>query len=181
MLKKFFSVLLISAAFLIGGCQDDSAEVNDNPSSAQASPVASNIPTFTTTTVTGETVTNEIFAAKKITIVNIWGTFCPPCIAEMPELGEMARNLPADAQIIGLVCDASENSVQIQRAQKILQEANADFVNIIPNEQLIKFTENVEAVPTTIFINSKGEVVGTAIIGANVEGYKDELQKLLKK
>ena len=181
MLKKIFSVLLISAAFLIGGCQNDSAEVNDNPSSAQASPVASNIPTFTAKTITGETVTNEIFAAKKITVVNIWGTFCPPCIAEMPELGEMARNLPADAQIIGLVCDASENSVQVQKAQKILQEANANFVNIIPNEQLMKFMENVEAVPTTIFINSKGEVVGTAIIGANVEGYKDELQKLLKK
>jgi len=181
MLKKIFSVLLISAVFLIGGCQNDSAEVNDNPSSAQASPVASNIPTFTAKTITGETVTNEIFAPKKITVVNIWGTFCPPCIAEMPELGEMARNLPADAQIIGLVCDASENSVQVQKAQKILQEANANFVNIIPNEQLMKFMKNVEAVPTTIFINSKGEVVGTAIIGANVEGYKDELQKLLKK
>ena len=39
--------------------------------------------------------------------------------------------------------------------------------------------ENVEAVPTTIFINSKGEVIGEAIIGANVKGYKDELEKLL--
>ena len=181
MLKKFFSVLLISAAFLIGGCQDDSAEVNDNPSSAQASPVASNIPTFTTTTVTGETVTNEIFAAKKITIVNIWGTFCPPCIAEMPELGEMARALPADAQIIGLVCDASEDSTaQIQEALKITGEANADFVNIIPDAELQKFIENVEAVPTTIFINSKGEVVGEAIIGADVKRYENELEKLLK-
>ena len=111
--------------------------------------------------------------------MNIWGTFCPPCIAEMPELGEMARTLPQDAQIIGLVCDAKENSVQVQRAQEILQEANAGFVNIIPDEQLMKFMENVEAVPTTIFINSNGEVVGKAIIGANVKGYKDELEKLL--
>ena len=180
MLKKIFSVLLISAAFLIGGCEDDSAHVHDNPSSAKASPVASSLPTFTTTTITGETVTNEIFAAKKITVVNIWGTFCPPCIGEMPELGEMSRNLPKDAQIIGLVCDASENSVQIQRAQKILREANANFVNIVPDEQLMRFMENVEAVPMTIFVNSKGEVVGNAIVGANVEAYENELKRLLE-
>ena len=88
--------------------------------------------------------------------------------------------MPADAQIIGLVCDASENSTQVQRAQKITQQAGADFVNIIPDAQLMKFMENVEAVPTTIFVNSKGEVVGKAIIGADLKGYKNELEKLLK-
>ncbi|MBQ3726701.1 MAG: TlpA family protein disulfide reductase [Selenomonadaceae bacterium] len=177
--KKIFAALLMMS-LLLSGCADDSAAVDDSPKTAQASPVAKNIPNFSAKTITGETVTNEIFAAKKISVVNIWGTFCPPCIAEMPELGELARSLPADAQIIGLVCDASENSVQIQKALQITQEARADFVNIIPDEQLLKFMEGVEAVPTTIFVNSKGEVVGKAVIGADVEAYKDELEKLLK-
>ena len=178
MMKKLL-VAICAAALLMTGC-GDSADVHEHSSTAQASPVAKNIPNFTAKTITGETVTNEIFAAKKISVVNIWGTFCPPCIAEMPELGEMARNLPADAQIIGFVCDASEESSQIQKAIQITQEAKANFVNIIPDAQLLKFMENVEAVPTTIFVNSKGEVVGKAVIGADVEGYKNELEKLLK-
>ena len=178
MIKEFL-VAICAAALLMTGC-GDSADVHEHSSTAQASPVAKNIPNFTAKTITGETVTNEIFAAKKISVVNIWGTFCPPCIAEMPELGEMARNLPADAQIIGFVCDASEESAQIQKAIQITQEAKANFVNIIPDAQLLKFMENVEAVPTTIFVNSKGEVVGKAVIGADVEGYKNELEKLLK-
>ena len=177
-MKKLL-IAICAVAFLLTGCSD-SANTNETSNTAQASPVAKNIPNFTAKTITGETVTNEIFATKKITVVNIWGTFCPPCIAEMPELGEMARALPADAQIIGLVCDASEKSSQIQKAIQITREANADFVNIIPDAQLLKFMENVEAVPTTIFINSKGEVVGKAVIGADVEGYKNELEKLLK-
>ena len=178
-MKKFLAAIC-AATLLITGCGDDSADMNE-PATAQASPVAKVVPNFTAKTITGETVTNEIFAAKKITVVNIWGTFCPPCIAEMPELGEMARALPADAQIIGLVCDASEDSTaQIQEALKITGEANADFVNIIPDAELQKFIENVEAVPTTIFINSKGEVVGEAIIGADVKRYENELEKLLK-
>ena len=180
MIKKFLAVALMSAAILLTGCGDNSAS-NDNTQTAQASPVAKSVPTFTTTTINGKTVTNEIFAAKKITVVNIWGTFCPPCIGEMPELGEMARSLPADAQIVGLVCDATADSTQqIQKAQKVISDAGADFVNIIPDEQLLNFMANVEAVPTTIFVNSKGEVVGNAVIGADVKGYKRELEKLLK-
>ena len=168
MMKKIL-VAICAACLLMTGCGDE-AHVHETSSTAQASPVAKNIPNFT----------NEIFAAKKISVVNIWGTFCPPCIGEMPELGEMARNLPADAQLIGLVCDASEESAQIQKAIQITQEAKANFVNIIPDAQLMHFMENVEAVPTTIFVNSKGEVVGKAIIGADVEAYKNELEKLLK-
>jgi len=181
MIKKFFLAALMIAAILISGCDSDSAEVGEDvQKTAQASPVAKNVPTFSAKTITGEAVTEKIFAEKKITIVNIWGTFCPPCIAEMPELGEMARSMPADAQIIGLVCDATENSPQIQKAQDILSQAGANFVNIVPDEQLMNFIANVEAVPTTIFVNSKGEVVGKAVIGADVDGYKDELEKLLK-
>lgn len=180
MTKKIFAALLMMT-LLFSGCTSDSADDSgDSSKAAQASPVAKNVPEFSTKTIDGETVTNEIFAAKKITVVNIWGTFCPPCIAEMPDLAEMARNLPDDAQLIGLVCDASENSMQVQRAQEITQQAGADFVNIVPDEQLLKFMSDVEAVPTTIFVNSKGEVVGKAIIGADVKGYKAELEKLLR-
>ena len=180
--KKFLSAIflsLVSCSLFLTGC-GDSASVDDATNAAQASPGAKNIPAFTAKTIDGATVTNEIFAAKKITVINIWGTFCPPCVAEMPELAEMSRTLPADAQIIGLLCDATDNSPQVQKAQQILQQAGADFVNIVPDEQLIKFLDGVEAVPTTIFVNSKGEVVGKAIVGANVEGYKRELETLLK-
>ena len=184
-MKKILTVFLslFLAIFLISGCggEENSSCNVESQNTAQASPVAKVIPNFTAKTIAGETVTNEIFASKKITVVNIWGTFCPPCIAEMPELGEMARALPAEAQIIGLVCDTSEDSTEnIPAAQKITAEANADFINIVPDAELLKFIDNVEAVPTTIFINSKGEVVGKAIIGADVAGYKDELEKLLK-
>jgi len=178
MTKKILAAV-VAAGLLLTGCVDDSADVKGG-NVVQAMP--SNMPTFTTKNLDGATVTNKIFASKKITVVNIWGTFCPPCIGEMPALGEMARNMPADAQLIGLVCDADEGSPQIQEAKKILAEANANFVNIIPADQaLVDFlNNNFDAVPTTIFVNSKGEIVGQMIVGADVDGYKDELARLLK-
>lgn len=179
MMKKFFAACLIGAAVFMTGCLDDSADLNENnPKAVQA--MAKSMPNFNATDLNGNSVTKEIFASKKITVLNIWGTFCPPCIGEMPELGEMARNMPADAQLVGLVCDAEEGSSQIQDAKKILRDAGANFVNIIPDEKLFQFLNDVEAVPTTIFVNSKGEIIGQAIVGADVEGYKDELARLLK-
>ena len=177
MTKKLFAACLIGAAIFMTGCGDDSAEI-DNPNVAQA--MSKQLPTFNATNLDGQPVTNAIFASKKITVVNIWGTFCPPCIGEMPELGELARNMPADAQLIGLVCDAEVDSPQIQEAKKILRDAGANFVNIVPDENLLRFLNDVDAVPTTIFVNSKGEIVGQKIVGADVDGYKDELAKLLK-
>ena len=180
MTKKIFTAVLLLITVVFAGCSDDSAGDDTSANTAQASPVAKNIPSFSAKTIEGKPITNEIFAAKKITVLNIWGTFCPPCIAEMPDLGKMARTIPEDAQIIGLICDATEDSPQqIKKALQITQEAGADFVNIVPDEQLLRFMEGVEAVPTTIFINNKGEVVGKAIIGADVDGYKDELKRLL--
>ncbi|MBR1647715.1 MAG: TlpA family protein disulfide reductase [Selenomonadaceae bacterium] len=178
MAKKFFAAILLVVSILTTGCLDDAENLNENQNVAQA--MAKQMPTFNAKNLDGKPVTNEIFASKKITVVNILGTFCPPCIGEMPELGELARNMPADAQLIGLVCDAQDGSEEIQEAKKILRDAGANFVNIVPDENLLKFLSDVDAVPTTIFVNSKGEIVGRVIVGADVEGYKNELAKLLK-
>ena len=178
MTKKIFMALMI-LTLLLTGCGEDKTALSKDVPNSQTLPVEENVPTFSAKTVDGRDVTNEIFATKKITMVNIWGTFCPPCVAEMPDLGEMSRSMPDNAQIIGLVCDASEGSPQIQKAREILSNANADFVNIIPDEQLTKFMNGVEVVPTTIFVDSNGKVVGKVILGADIEAYKSELEKLL--
>ena len=32
-------------------------------------------------------MTHEVFDDADLTVINIWGTFCGPCIQEMPDLG----------------------------------------------------------------------------------------------
>ena len=61
---------------------------------------------FETVTLTGEPVTQEIFGEAKLTMVNIWATYCGPCIQEMPELAELAREYEdRGVQIVGLLSD----------------------------------------------------------------------------
>ena len=163
---------LMTTALLLTGCGEDAA-----PKAAehrQSAEVEGHFPNFTAKDLSGKDVTGDIFTRKKITVVNIWGTFCPPCVGEMPDLGKWAKEMPNDAQIIGIVCDIEGNDDEKTKeaAKKILKEADAEFVNIIPGKDLENYMNTVNVVPTTIFVDSLGNIVGDPILGADVGSYK---------
>jgi thiol-disulfide isomerase/thioredoxin len=136
------------------------------------------VPDFSAADLNGNKVSAGIFAEHDLTVVNIWGTFCGPCIAEMPELGEWARNMDRKVALIGIVGDIMNESDEetIALAQDILKNAEADFVNLIPNDTLSAFLEGVIAFPTTIFVDSTGAIVGEPIVGADVDAYKESVE-----
>ena len=48
-------------------------------------------------------VTNDIFSQADLTVVNFWGTFCNPCIDEMPELAKWNEEMPDNVQMLGVI------------------------------------------------------------------------------
>ncbi len=139
------------------------------------------IPAFTAKDLEGNTVTESIFGEKDLTVINIWGTFCGPCIEEMPELGEWAKEMPDNVQLVGLISDISGDGDKEHRelAESIVEKANADFQQIIVNQDFDVIMKWVTGVPTTLFVDKDGKIVGTPIIGANVQGYKDFVEEYL--
>lgn len=129
---------------------------------------------FTAKNLNLEDVDDSIFKNKDLTVLNIWGTFCGPCINEMPELGAWAKEMPENVQIIGLVADIAgeTDSKQIDTAKAILEKTDANFQNIIPNADFSPLLSTVVGVPTTYFINREGKIVGKPIVGAQVSKYK---------
>lgn len=132
------------------------------------------MPAFTAKDLDGNTVTESIFGEKDLTVVNIWGTFCTPCVEEMPELGEWANAMPENVQLVGLIIDIAgeEDTEHRDLAVTITERANADFLQIIANEDFNSILRWVTGVPTTLFVDKEGNLVGDPIIGADVAGYK---------
>ena len=123
-------------------------------------------PSFSTTDLEGNPVNDLSFADYKITMVNIWGTFCGPCIEEMPDLEALSKSLPAGTRLIGLVSDATDEKHRAL-ALKILDENGATYKNLIPDDALAEYVNSyVTGVPTTLFIDTKGQIVGDAIVGS---------------
>lgn len=121
---------------------------------------------FDTQTLEGETVTEEIFANADLTMVNIWGTFCGPCIAEMPDLGEISREYEEKGfQIVGVLCDVMEPGDET--ALEIVGETKADYTHVIASEDLtMNVLQYVSSVPTTVFVDKEGMLVGEVYAGA---------------
>lgn len=138
-------------------------------------------PAFTATDLDGNTVTESIFREKDLTVLNIWGTFCGPCIGEMPELGEWAKEMPENVQIVGLIIDINgdDDTEHHDLAIEITQKAGADFPNLIANADFAPILKDVIGVPTTLFIDGEGNLVGDPVIGADVDGYKKFVEDYL--
>ena len=127
---------------------------------------------FSTTDLEGNTLDQSILADYDPTMVNVWATFCGPCINEMPDLGELAAEY-ADkgVQIIGLVSDTMDSDgtisdSQVETAKEIVAETGADYRHLLPSDDLLGILSQIYAVPTTFFVDSEGVQVGDAIVTA---------------
>ncbi len=116
----------------------------------------------------------SVFSGYKLTMVNIWATFCGPCLREMPELGELAADYSEKGvQIVGLVADVSQNSdgsfvqSQVEDVRALVEETGANYIHLLPTSPLMtNQLKGVNSVPTTIFVNEKGQQVGQAYVGS---------------
>lgn len=145
----------------------ETAETTDSNDDNEASDDSFKIfGTFTTETLDGEEVTQDIFAEADLTMVNIWGTFCGPCINEMPDLGEISREYEDKGfQIIGMLCDVTEAGDET--ALEIVNETQADYMHVVASDDLMSgILQYVTNVPTTIFVDSEGNMVGEAQLGS---------------
>lgn len=187
-MKKLLYLLLV-LLLTLSGCGGRNSEMPDAPSSSTpqaADAVESDehearIPDFTTTDLEGNTVTQDIFLDKDLTVVNVWGTYCPPCINEMPELGAWAGEMPDNVQLIGVVCDVmtGDEGETLELARDIVSRTGAGYTSITMCDDLVWIAYGIEGVPTTFFVDGSGEIVGKVILGAYVDQYKAQVEALL--
>ncbi|MBR1638972.1 MAG: TlpA family protein disulfide reductase [Treponema sp.] len=141
--------------------------------------------TFDSVDLDGNKISSELYSSNKITMINIWGTFCGPCIREMPELAELSKEYKAKGlEIIGIPIDLTDNRGQIIEnikadADYIIKGTGVTYRNIVPTPQMLSgFLRGIMAVPTTIFVDRDGNQLGELYMGARS---KKDWQKIIDK
>jgi thiol-disulfide isomerase/thioredoxin len=189
--KLLVLIMTILMCVILAACAGDApagedAEEDDYHYAVEDVAVGTNIGSFTSEDLEGNEVSEAIFGDKDVTVINVWATFCGPCIEEMPELAELAEGLPDNAQVIGVVIDATPAGTKegaaidlwgagegnIDLAKEICGDTGVKYTNILASESVSKAFESVEAVPTTFIVDKSGNTICTPFLGADVEGYK---------
>ena len=107
----------------------------------------------------------------KVVMLNFWGTWCPPCRAELPDIVRLRKELqPKGFEVIGLGVN------ERPRGGATVEAHVADFASknglayplLIANGDLIEAYGGLEGVPTTFIVNGKGEIVDVMV------GMRDE-------
>ncbi len=129
--------------------------------------------TFSSKDMNGTAITSEIFAKNKITMVNIWGTFCPPCIKEMPDLAKLNEaNKSKGVEVVGIpidIVDRMGNILPKPKAdgEEIIAKTGANYTHVVPSKDMMNgLLRNIQAVPATIFVDKDGKIIGQVYLGA---------------
>ncbi len=136
---------------------------------------------FETIDLDGNPVDSKaLFAKNKVTMINIWGTTCGPCINEMPELEEMNKEFAEKGgAIVGLVDDVwVSNMKYLDEAKEIVNDTGVTFTNLCAWDG---YNDALSAVgtPTTYFVDSDGKILGDPILGASPDKYRERMEEYL--
>ncbi len=119
---------------------------------------------FEATDIDDNIVTDEIFNNYDLTMINVWGTGCVPCIEEMPGLAKFHDGLPTNVNMISVCVDYDADP---QFAEDILSQSSANFTTLKVSDSLFESVlTKAQALPTTIFVDREGNIVGDIILGA---------------
>jgi len=187
-MKKLISILIIMLLALFAvGCvekvEDDEVIIEENQveNNEPEKQIVDNMKfvSFNCEDMEGNKVTEEIFSENKLTMINIWGTQCPPCINEMPYLEEINNEMKDSGfELIGVVAGGKASKID---AEDIFNQLELSYRNLLLDDKYLMELK-VQYVPTTFFVNSEGEILGEAHIGAiSKEEYLEIINGYLEK
>lgn len=179
--------IFVLSALLIGGCaKSGPAEPAGSGSGSAAAGSAVSEPSaggisFEGTDLEGNAVSSDLFSRSKLTMVNVWATYCSPCLREMPALGELAAAYDKEEfQIIGIVSDVMEGS-DLGTVEDLVLETGADYPHLLLNESIYYgLLADVTAVPTTFFLDQEGTVLDTVVGAMDKSDWEEKIDGLLE-
>ena len=130
---------------------------------------------FSTKDADGNEWTDACFRDVKLTMINFWAYWCGPCVREMPDLQRLQDNYgDRGLQILGISYEEYEpDNVAIMEELEVTYPC-------LRYTYSFDYYLNTGYIPTTIFVDSNGHVVGEVQIGSNsYEGWASIIESLL--
>lgn len=180
-MKNKLAFLLLAAVFActaFTGCSSQSAEAPSIPQNAGESLMALKIED-----IDGKEFSlNDTISGNKVTMINVWGTFCGPCLSEMPSLENLYKKYKGDGfAIVGMTCDININgnidNGAKEDAKDIQKQLDITYPLVVETPQIDSLLPT-EYVPATFFFDSNGKQIGEAVVGSQSE---EEWEKIIKK
>ncbi len=144
-----FLVLALAPILLGAGCQAPVSEPESESSERAA-------PSLVLSKIDGSGTVSLAENRGKVILVDLWATWCVPCIAELPHLQELSDSLSEDDFLmLGIVLESGER----EEVLEFVAERNVTYTQVMGEENTSEAFGPFLGYPTKYLIDRSGNVV----------------------
>ena len=112
-------------------------------------------PDFTFPGLDGKMVSLSDYRGK-VVLVNIWATWCPPCVDEMPSMEKLYRKFKGkNFEILAVSIDEPG----LKAVAPFMKKSNLTFPALIDSEGAIKAVYGITGVPESFIVDKQGILI----------------------
>ncbi|MGH2722815.1 MAG: TlpA family protein disulfide reductase [Actinomycetota bacterium] len=126
----------------------------------------------------GSTATLADYRGRPV-VVNFWASWCPPCVAEMPEFERVHQELGDQVAFLGINTQDVPPAGSPEAALRLVEQTGVSYdLAWDPDGELFQ-AFGVFGMPSTFFVSPGGEIVGrhTGLLTADL--LRREIERLL--
>ena len=156
------AALLVAAALLAAACDSRATPpaAGGGPVDGTAASVVvqllrapTDVPAFTVTDLSGRTMSSRDWKGK-VVLVNFWATWCPPCLAEIPDLIALQDKYRDQVVVIGV----SEDEGSLDAVKRFAEDRKINYPIVMATPELQQLFPGVIALPTTFVLDPEGRM-----------------------
>ena len=160
----------------------------DQPQETSNAGDSTNVGKFETKGVDGKDYTEKVFSDYDLTLVNVFTTWCSPCVNEIPELEKLYEEMKEKGVgVVGVVLDtvgddAKQNEDTVKKAGVLQEKTKASYPFLVPDSTMMNGRLNgISAFPETFFVDKEGNIVGETYSGSHsLDEWKEIVEKELE-
>jgi thiol-disulfide isomerase/thioredoxin len=190
-MKFLLSLVIFLALFLSGCVKNEETKVVDNKQvtannatvekkdSSKLEAMPANLMQAQLKTIDGKSFKLEDYKGK-VLLVNLWATWCAPCIKEMPEIQKLSDEMKDNFQAVSITNYDEENLEA--SVKKFLADKKFTYQQGIADENVMNALvkqSKMDAIPVNFVITKDGKIVKTLVGGKKYEEFKAAVEEAL--
>lgn len=171
--RKTVQIVILIAVLIIGGYAIGStlfAEDDKGPLKEGSKP-----PQFELADLEGNLQQLSDYEGKAV-VVNFWGTFCPPCVKEMPEFERQYMKWK-DQGLVVLAINLSEDTLTVNN---FVRRFELNYPILRDVNRKTERSYGLKSYPTTFFIKPDGSIMEIKVGGMTETEIDERIERLLQ-